>query len=621
MICIAVLAVYYPTIFAEVCLLDDLDMINALFNAQDFSIKHLFFPGTAGGGYYRPLIGLSYYFDSFAWLLSPEIMHFENILLHLLNSLLVFGICCHLSIHLSDIPSIPLLTTLLFALHPVNSESVNWISGRTDLLAGFFILASAFIIVKYNKNNLILIPAIFLIILGALAKETSLAFLPGLFFLFRGVRSGVVFVQGESISRRSIAIIVAGSIISLFSAIVFYNYAAVVMIAFASLLLILQQRKASIKNLHSIKLQLVFASTIFSGYFIYLVLRRLAFTSDMPRIASALKIMTADLNTTIHFFLGAVGYYVKKMIWPLPLDFTIIEIDPLYSLLGILLLMLSAYLLIHLSIVSGLFLATFCMLMPALPLSIGKITWTPYAERYVYLALPFLLIAITFLISPVIKKREGFSAILCVLMIFTLITVQRNFVWQKNVTLFADVVEKNPNFKPGRGLYMVALYNQNLFEKAAEQYYAAQSLPSVMYDEEFDLVMAGMLTEQKKFDAAEEIYISAFNKTKGKSAKVVRALITFYFTENLRMTTVLKKAEKINSMYNYLAIIRNIDKSPMGLYKTGQMYLVIGEKKQALAVFEEARKNLIFSDPMKANIDKLLFELTKTKTIGSKDEK
>ena len=166
LICIAVLAVYYPTIFAEVCLLDDLDMINALFNAQDFSIKHLFFPGTAGGGYYRPLIGLSYYFDSFAWLLSPEIMHFENILLHLLNSLLVFGICCHLSIHLSDIPSIPLLTTLLFALHPVNSESVNWISGRTDLLAGFFILSSAFIIVKYNKNNLILIPAIFLKLMG-----------------------------------------------------------------------------------------------------------------------------------------------------------------------------------------------------------------------------------------------------------------------------------------------------------------------------------------------------------------------------------------------------------------------------------------------------------------------
>lgn len=620
LICIAVLAVYYPTLYAEVCLLDDQGMISTLFNIQDFDIKRLFFPGSAGGGYYRPFIGLSFYFDRFAWLLSPEIMHFENILLHLLNSLLVFGICSHLSIQLSNPPAIPLLTALFFALHPVNSESVNWISGRTDLLAGFFVLSAAFILVRYNRNTLILLPAVFLVILGALAKETALAFLPGIFFLFRGVRAGGVLLKDDPTSSRTIKVVAAGTIISLFSAIAFYNFIAVVVIAIATLLLIAQQRGAFNKNIPGINVQLFFLSTLLSGCFLFWGFRRLAYTSDMPRIASALKLMTADVNTTLQFFLGAMGYYLKKMIWPLPLDFTILEIDPLYSLFGILLLFLSVYLLLHSSVVSGLFLASFCMLIPALPLSIGKIAWTPYAERYVYLGLPFLLIAITSLISPVIKIRLVFSIILLGLVVFTINTVQRNFVWQKNLTLFADVVEKNPNFKPGRGLYMVALYNQKLFDKAAEQYYAAQTLPSVIYDEEFDLIMASMLAEQKKFQEAEMIYMTAFNKTKGKNPKVVNTIISFYLAENSRALTAVEKGKAVNKILAYLVILRNIDKSSTGLYRAGQVYLAIDKKDQARAAFEEARKKLKSSDPLMSNIDKLLIGLNKSKILGSKDE-
>ena len=37
----------------------------------------------------------------------------------------------------------PLFAALLFAVHPVHTESVSWISGRTDVLAAlFFLLAN-----------------------------------------------------------------------------------------------------------------------------------------------------------------------------------------------------------------------------------------------------------------------------------------------------------------------------------------------------------------------------------------------------------------------------------------------------------------------------------------------
>jgi hypothetical protein len=173
LICFVVLVVYYPTLSAEVCLLDDQSMLNDMLNAPPFDLKALFLPGSGGGGYYRPLIGLSYFFDRFAWGLSHEIMHFENILFHLSNSLLVFGIGCALAGYVALAPAVPLLSALLFALHPLATESVNWISGRTDLLAGAFVFAAAFCVLRFPRRG-ILIPSLLLVIVGDLPRKPPL---------------------------------------------------------------------------------------------------------------------------------------------------------------------------------------------------------------------------------------------------------------------------------------------------------------------------------------------------------------------------------------------------------------------------------------------------------------
>jgi protein O-mannosyl-transferase len=371
------------------------------------------------------------------------------------------------------------------------------------------------------------------------------------------------------------------------------------------------ERGAASKGTTGIGTLLAYTSLVMAGIAVFWALRCLAFASDMPKIATALKLLTADVNTTIHFFLGAVGFYAKKVIWPLPLDFAIVSIDPLYSLLGVILVVLSIYLVVRPSMGSGLLLAALFLVMPALPLTMGRVAWTPYAERYVYLALPFVILAVGGACSTLIKGRVVVACGVSILLVFAVCTTQRNLVWQKNLTLFADMVEKSPNFKPARGLYMVALYNRSHFDRAAEQYYIAQSLPSVLYDEEFDLVMAGMLSEQKKYHEAEVIYLKAVKKTKERNPKVLWALTTFYLSEYSRLVDSGEKLRIKKQVLECLEKIQIADNAPMTLYRISQIHLQLGEKERARLMLRGASKSLNDSDQAKVTLTRLLNQLEK----------
>jgi protein O-mannosyl-transferase len=72
-------------------------------------------------------------------LLNPHPFHIANIVLHLLNTLLAFAILRRLTLGANG-PS--LVGALLFALHPVQVESVAWVSELRGLLCSFFCLAA-----------------------------------------------------------------------------------------------------------------------------------------------------------------------------------------------------------------------------------------------------------------------------------------------------------------------------------------------------------------------------------------------------------------------------------------------------------------------------------------------
>ena len=84
----------------------------------------------------RPAMFLSLALDYRVWGLDPAGFHLTNLLLHLLNVLLVYGVALRLPGGRSFAP----LAGLFFALHPVHSEAVAAMVGRSDLMVTMFFL-------------------------------------------------------------------------------------------------------------------------------------------------------------------------------------------------------------------------------------------------------------------------------------------------------------------------------------------------------------------------------------------------------------------------------------------------------------------------------------------------
>jgi tetratricopeptide (TPR) repeat protein len=88
--------------------------------------------------YYRPVAALDYFVDQHLFGGVPFAYHLESVLLHLLVTLLFWRLVA--SSFRS--PGLALIAALLFAVHPVNSEAVNFLSARNNLLCAGFLLAA-----------------------------------------------------------------------------------------------------------------------------------------------------------------------------------------------------------------------------------------------------------------------------------------------------------------------------------------------------------------------------------------------------------------------------------------------------------------------------------------------
>jgi protein O-mannosyl-transferase len=89
-----------------------------------------------GSHYYRPLVSLSYFLDLHAWGLDPLGFHLTNLLAHLATALAVLVLARRLTGNLLAAS----IAGVAFALHPIHTESVTFISGRTDVLSTLLFL-------------------------------------------------------------------------------------------------------------------------------------------------------------------------------------------------------------------------------------------------------------------------------------------------------------------------------------------------------------------------------------------------------------------------------------------------------------------------------------------------
>lgn len=96
---------------------------------------------------YHPLVGTVFWIENKLWGDSLLGHHLVSVLLHVASALLLFKILRHLLI-----PG-AWLTTSIFALHPIQGESVAWLVELKNTLSGFFFFAAIFFYLLFDQSR------------------------------------------------------------------------------------------------------------------------------------------------------------------------------------------------------------------------------------------------------------------------------------------------------------------------------------------------------------------------------------------------------------------------------------------------------------------------------------
>lgn len=114
----------------------------------------------------RPMVELLNTWTYRRWGFSPPVWHMQNCMLHFIAIFILFGLLNRLGI------SHPLWLTAAFALHPLQTHSWAYVTGRSGILSAIFLFTAALVYLG-KLPVLATIPAL----LAVAAREDSIIFL------------------------------------------------------------------------------------------------------------------------------------------------------------------------------------------------------------------------------------------------------------------------------------------------------------------------------------------------------------------------------------------------------------------------------------------------------------
>ncbi len=444
------------------------------------SIKDVFFTsawsfkdtGKTSTNYYRPMLHLFLMSGYHIFGLSARGFHAINVLMHSLNTVLVFLIATLLIFNKNgkaspddqssydtdktkssrevdtSVASIvwPFLAAVIFMLHPVNSEPVNWLSSLSDLQFAFFTLASFYFYVqaRLSWRDPRYIASIALFIPALLSKETAMTLIPMI------VLYGYFFRTQGAVGRRS-----------------FTRFIPFILIAL-----------------------------------LYLALRNYSFSNFAIE-----KKLDISLYESILAVLPLLSAYLGKLLFPVSLNVlypyhhisSITDIRVILSFLP-----LAGYLLL-LFFTWRLKIVPFILLWIAVPvipvLYIPVLTGAPFAERYLYLSTAGFAILYTYSLMSLFYHHGGLGRgrgakifavapliFTAAIMIFYLVKVEsRIYVWKSDLTLWTDTVKKSPQSSTAHFNLGWAYQQKNEYKKAEVSYLESIRLGPMAVDAHYNL--------------------------------------------------------------------------------------------------------------------------------------
>jgi protein O-mannosyl-transferase len=357
--------------------------------------------------FYRPITYLTFYVEGKLHGFNPFLMHLANILLHAANAFLVYRLARLLFADQGP----ALLVGLLFAVHPIHSESVNFLSGgRNTMLACFFVLLAY---LAHNKSivqggiTASLLGALFFLA-GLLSKETAMMVLPAIFM------RELISLRENGLSQRLQPVIRLAP------------YAAA-----ATCYLILRWLTLS---------RLGIQTSIIPGF-------------GMQKLQELYII--PSLTERLLYNIYIIPKYLLTIVWPVslspryavPEDFHLIALPLMVGwgcILGVI-----VWLLRRASSRATLF-GLFWFLAFWIPVSgIFPMSSIQMADRYLYLPAIGLWIiiadqAVRLRIHGKTILRYAALATVLILVVMAALTIQRNLEWRSDITLFSRLVEQYP---------------------------------------------------------------------------------------------------------------------------------------------------------------------------------
>lgn len=370
--------VYYKLFTAGFISWDDPEILLANRDVHQFSVKQFFTNFYVGN--YHPVTMLNYAIDWQLFGKSALGYHAENILWHLINTVLVYFIAKELKLKQLQ----ALLLSAVFAFHPLQLETIAWVAERKTLLYSFFFLLAIWYYLKYKQQSqiksLTLVYVCF--ILSLLSKPAAVVF-PLLLMALD------VFIYQENLK------------VTYKRYILFF----VIALVFGVITIKAQQEAKFLLNTH-------------------------------------------DYN--VFYKIGIFGYgifhYIYKFMLPINLSAFYGYPDKLIviSVIGVLMiiaLVFAVYLLIKRKHYLLLFAVSFFVINIILVLQIISFGDAIVADRYMYLPVIGLTLALIYLFG---KHQYLKIPAVAVVVIFSIASFARAAVWVDSLTLFKDTLKKEP---------------------------------------------------------------------------------------------------------------------------------------------------------------------------------
>jgi Tfp pilus assembly protein PilF len=367
-------------------------------------------------GNWQPLTILTYALEySFVEAGSPFLYRLDNLILHLLNTILVFYLC----MVLARKKWVAALTALFFSIHPMRVESVAWVAERKDVLYSFFFLLALIAYHYYLTSSSGM---------GSPAEP-------------RGCRPDRADAKGAT---RCYLLVLACFVLSGLSK------SAAVVLPVVLLLFDFFYRRTFTPRRFLEKIPFFLAA----GFFGIMALKSQdASIGEWPRLALVERVLIVNHSFLRYFFMTVIPVHLSAL-HPYP-DFDSGHLPRIYyaaAPLTLLLAGIAAFSLRFTRVIA--FGLLFFLTTIALVLQITPVGRAVVAERYTYLPHVGFFFVISYYLMKLWDRQWRLRTPARILLglgvgvwiaLFSATTIGRNGVWENGLTLWTDVIEKYPN--------------------------------------------------------------------------------------------------------------------------------------------------------------------------------